>query len=67
MADIIDQANDHAEYLRTVALHRQPALSTAASAFYCDDCDEPIPERRRAALPGCVTCIDCQSLRERRR
>lgn len=66
MADVIDQANDQAEYLVRVALHRMPALSTAISATDCEDCDCPIPEARRAAVSGCVTCIDCQSLRERR-
>lgn len=66
MADEIDQANDQVDYLLRVALQRVPALSTAISAFHCNDCGDPIPERRRVAAPGCVTCIDCQSLRERR-
>lgn len=67
MADEVDQGNDQAEYLLRVALLRVPAVSTRVSAFECDDCGEPIPERRRVAAPGCVTCIDCQSLRELRR
>ncbi len=25
----------------------------------CADCDEPIPEARRQALPGVKLCIDC--------
>lgn len=67
MADEIDIANDQAEYLVRVALHRVPALSTAISATECEDCDCPIPEARRAAVSGCLTCIDCQSLREMKR
>lgn len=33
------------------------------SATHCADCEEPIPEARRAALPGVKLCIDC--VRER--
>jgi phage/conjugal plasmid C-4 type zinc finger TraR family protein len=34
------------------------------SAEYCDDCGEPVPKKRRAALPGVRTCIACQSARD---
>lgn len=30
------------------------------SLTHCAECDEPIPEARRAALPGVKLCIDCQ-------
>ncbi len=30
----------------------------------CAECDEPIPEARRAALPGVKICIDCQEERD---
>jgi len=30
----------------------------------CAECDEPIPEQRRAALPGVKLCIDCQQERD---
>lgn len=66
MADVIDHANEQAEYFLNVALHRARSVSTAVSAFDCDDCGEPIPESRRVAAPGCVACVECQSLRERR-
>lgn len=33
---------------------------------HCVDCDEPIPEARRHALPGVRTCIACQSALDRR-
>ena len=32
----------------------------------CAECDEPIPEARRAALPGVKLCIDCQQERDGR-
>lgn len=35
------------------------------SAAFCDECDEPIPEARRAAIPGVRLCVDCQSGRDK--
>jgi phage/conjugal plasmid C-4 type zinc finger TraR family protein len=35
------------------------------SAEECDDCGEPIPKKRREALPGVRTCIACQSERDK--
>lgn len=34
------------------------------SLTHCADCDEPIPEARRAAIPGVKLCIDCQAERQ---
>jgi phage/conjugal plasmid C-4 type zinc finger TraR family protein len=33
----------------------------------CEDCEEPIPEGRRKAAPGCTRCIRCQEHFERQR
>jgi phage/conjugal plasmid C-4 type zinc finger TraR family protein len=33
-------------------------------AEFCDDCGEPVPKRRRQALPGVRTCVACQSARD---
>ncbi len=30
----------------------------------CAECDEPIPERRREAIPGVQLCVECQSERD---
>ena len=32
----------------------------------CAECDEPIPEARRQAIPGVKLCIDCQNERDGR-
>jgi phage/conjugal plasmid C-4 type zinc finger TraR family protein len=40
------------------------AMPTGPSATQCEDCGEPIPRRRRAALPGVRTCVACQSVRD---
>ena len=36
------------------------------SLTHCAECDEEIPEARRAALPGVKLCIDCQQERDGR-
>ncbi|MGB3723715.1 MAG: DksA/TraR family C4-type zinc finger protein [Pacificimonas sp.] len=41
-------------------------LPSGESRRTCIECDEPIPERRRQAIPGVRTCIACQSGRDAR-
>ncbi|RKF14841.1 DksA/TraR family C4-type zinc finger protein [Roseovarius spongiae] len=36
------------------------------SLTHCAECDEPIPEKRRTALPGVKLCLDCASERDGR-
>lgn len=36
-------------------------LGNGESATHCSDCGEPIPERRRQAMPGVRTCVSCQA------
>lgn len=31
----------------------------------CEECDTPIPEARRRAVPGVRLCVACQSARDR--
>ena len=38
----------------------------AVSAEHCAECGEDIPAPRRAAVPGCQTCAECQSIIELR-
>lgn len=44
---------------------RAQAAPRGESRTHCADCEEPIPEPRRAALPGVRLCIDCQTDRDR--
>lgn len=30
----------------------------------CEECEEPIPEKRLIAVPGCATCIGCAEQQE---
>ena len=34
------------------------------SLTHCAECEEPIPQARRAAKPGVKLCIDCQMERD---
>ena len=36
------------------------------SLTHCAECEEPIPEKRRTAIPGVKLCIDCQQERDSR-
>ena len=36
------------------------------SRTHCVDCEEPIPEPRRQAIPGVTLCIECQTERDGR-
>ncbi len=67
MPDIIDVANDQAEYFLQVALDRRPRPRCAVSAKTCEDCDEPIPLLRQQTIQGCATCVSCQHVREVKR
>ena len=37
---------------------------TGESLTHCAECDEPIPEARRRAIPGVKLCIDCVAERD---
>ena len=54
IADAVTRARAH--------LHAQTPGTEAPT--HCQECGEPIPERRRAALPGARTCVPCQSARD---
>ncbi len=36
-------------------------LHQGDSAEFCEECDAPIPQARREAIPGVQLCIQCQS------
>ncbi|MBM3604022.1 MAG: DksA/TraR family C4-type zinc finger protein [Alphaproteobacteria bacterium] len=67
-----DAVNDQIEVstAEAVARARQQAARRALagdSASHCAECDEPIPQARRAALPGVKLCVSCQSGHDRAR
>jgi phage/conjugal plasmid C-4 type zinc finger TraR family protein len=61
MADDIDLAQERDAAYREAALARRVViLQDTFSSGDCQDCDEPIPEARRAILPGATRCTRCQ-------
>lgn len=71
MADVFDQATAREETDRDAAikahLHAQAVKAARPSLHDCEDCGDEIPQARREAVPGCRTCCDCGTKRERRR
>ena len=49
--------NDELARLRAVAGPQ------GASLTHCAECEDPIPEARRAAIPGVKLCLDCAAER----
>lgn len=41
-------------------------LPSGESLTHCEQCEEPIPEARRKAVPGVRLCIDCQADAEKK-
>ena len=63
MTVLYDRAAEIEQLHREAALSRQAEKSAAAfavSAYECEECGEPIPEARRAAVIGCRCCTECQ-------
>ena len=62
MGDIFDiaQERDIRHREESIARHREKQAGFAVSAFFCEECGDPIPEPRRLAVTGCRCCIDCQ-------
>ena len=58
-----DQIDDT---VKDAVLRARARLASGETASECDDCGEPIPKRRRQALPGVRTCVACQSARDAR-
>jgi phage/conjugal plasmid C-4 type zinc finger TraR family protein len=64
MAGIIDSAAETEELQRNFARSKHRRIGNLVSAEFCEECGEDIPELRRAAVPGCQTCAECQSVIE---
>ncbi|MDA8138024.1 MAG: DksA/TraR family C4-type zinc finger protein [Desulfobacteraceae bacterium] len=45
--------------------HARSRLSGGESLTHCEQCEEPIPEARRQAVPGVRLCVACQAEMEK--
>ena len=50
-----------AEEVERMRAQRAPV---GESLTHCAECEEPIPEARRKAIPGVKLCIDCMRARD---
>lgn len=47
--------------VETAVQQAKSRLPQGESLSHCEECDAPIPEPRRRAIPGVRLCIKCQS------
>ncbi|KAB8305404.1 TraR/DksA family transcriptional regulator [Rouxiella chamberiensis] len=64
MADVIDTAQERADLILESQIQAARQSARGVSAMFCIDCDRPIPEERRAALPSVSQCVYCKELEE---
>lgn len=65
-----DAVNDQIEISTAEAIARARQRNNPGvrpSAEFCAECDDPIPEARRVAVPGVQLCVNCQAGRDRNR
>ena len=63
MSDLIDRANDRAQYDLDVSLSKVK-LPPANDVAECLDCGRSIGSARKRAMPSATRCIECQSAAE---
>ncbi|MFC3944308.1 conjugal transfer protein TraR [Pseudomonas gingeri NCPPB 3146 = LMG 5327] len=67
--DLADFANDLVQKgidQGLAARHANKAAVSTHSFLFCEECDDPIPAKRRLAVPGCALCVTCQHIDELR-
>lgn len=64
MADTIDLAQQREQEDRERYINKARSRIAAPSRFLCEECDAPIPEARRIAIPGVAFCVTCQQIAE---
>lgn len=67
MTDIADDASNMEQENLRIALLKHAAKQSVLSRTFCLDCDIVIPKERLAVVRGCLRCVDCQELHERKR
>lgn len=64
MADAMDRAQQWEQESRERHINNARSRIAAPSRFICEECDAPIPEARRIAIPGVSCCVTCQQIIE---
>ncbi|HGY3717776.1 TPA: TraR/DksA family transcriptional regulator [Citrobacter gillenii] len=64
MADGMDLAQQREQEDRERHINTARTRIAAPSIFLCEECDAPIPEASRIAIPGVAFCVTCQQIAE---
>lgn len=64
MADAMDLAQQREQEERERLISKARIRIAAPSNFLCEECDAPIPQARRIAIPGVAFCVTCQQIAE---
>ena len=64
MADAMDLVQQREQEDRERHINNARSRITAPSRFLCEECDAPIPDARRIAIPGVALCVTCQEVAE---
>lgn len=66
MADFCDVGSERTQQMidDALAVRRAVASRPVVDHQYCESCGCGIPLKRREALPGVDTCVDCQQILE---
>lgn len=64
---LADIAQEREEQHRAAAMAAVAGVKpgTEVSSWFCVDCLQSIPHKRREAVPGCTRCVECQERAER--
>jgi len=64
MADLIDIAQERQAETLARLIHQATHRPITPPAYHCQNCGEPIPAARRAALVSVSLCVTCQEVTE---
>ncbi|MFB4646407.1 TraR/DksA family transcriptional regulator [Enterobacter hormaechei] len=64
MADAMDLAQQREQEDSESHINNARSRIAAPSRFLCEECDAPIPEALRIAIPGVAFCVTCQKIAE---
>lgn len=57
----LEQASAIQEHLSSDGLNEIQRAMRGTGQSDCEDCGDPIPSARRAAMPCAIRCINCQT------
>ena len=64
MADVMDGVQEREQAERERHINNVRSRIAVPSRFFCEECNAPIPEARRIAIPGVAFCVTCQQIAE---